>query len=75
MTPQERIAEAVRLYPGALAHVATESGISRARLCTYLSGDPGKAGYAPPSAEVAAKVRAAVRTLLLRAVASLDAID
>lgn len=72
MTPQERIAEAVRVYPGALAHVAAEAGISRARLCTYLSGDPGKAGYAAPTAEVADKVRAAVRALLLRAVDALN---
>ena len=71
MTPQERIAEAVRVYPGSLTHIALETNISRARLCTYLSGDPGKAGYAAPTAETAAVVVRAVRTLLASALAAL----
>ena len=71
MTPQERIAEAVRVYPGTLARIASETGISRARLCTYLAGDPGKAGYAPPTDETALVVVRAVRTLLASALASL----
>ena len=71
MTPQERIAEAVRIYPGTLAHIATESGISRARLCSYLKDDPTRAGYAPPPAETASVVVRAVRTLLATALAAI----
>ena len=71
MTPQERIAHAVKVYPGTLAHIAAETGISRARLCTYIAGDPGKAGYAAPTAETALVVVRAVRTLLARSIAAL----
>ena len=72
MTPQERIAAYCAAYPGALAHISQETGIGRARLATYLSGDPGKAGYAAPSHETAETVRSAVRSLLLRAVDALN---
>jgi hypothetical protein len=71
VTPQQRIAEAVRVYPGTLTHIAAEAGISRARLCTYIAGDPGGAGYAPPTDETALVVVGAVRTLLASALASL----
>lgn len=62
MTPTQRIALALAIWPGREADVAQEAGVSKSRLRCWT----GKAGavYLKPTEADAERVEAAVRRLL-----------
>lgn len=63
MTPTERIAAALAIWPGREVDVAVEVGVS-ARLLRCWSGKPGGRFKAPTEADVE-RVEQAVRALLV----------
>ena len=70
MTPVERIAAALAIWPGAEVDVAEEVGVSKSLLRMW-SGKPG-GRHKPPSEGDAEKVETGVRALLQDCIAKLD---
>lgn len=73
MTPAQRIATALAIWPGREADVVQESGVSKSRLRGW-AGLPG-AKYATPTEADAERVERAVRALLVSRLSRLCAID
>ncbi len=69
--PQVRIRRAISEWPGSVAQVSAEAGISDARLRAMIGG-PTSAGYRAPSEADALRVETAVKALLRRALQALD---
>lgn len=63
MTPTQRIAAALAIWPGREADVAQEAGVSKSRLRAW-AGLPGPS-YAAPTEGDAERVERAVRALLV----------
>lgn len=73
MTPSERIATALAIWPGREADVAVGAGVSKSRLRAW-AGFPGPS-YAAPTEADAERVERAVRALLVARLTQLCAID
>lgn len=63
MTPTQRIAAALAIWPGREVDVAAEAGVSKSRLRAW-AGSPGPS-YAAPTEADAERVERAVRALLV----------
>ena len=70
MTPSERIASALAIWPGAEVDVAEEVGVSKSLLRLWC-GKPG-GRHKPPSEADAEKVETGVRALLQDCIAKLE---
>ena len=64
MTPSERIASALAIWPGAELQVAIEAGVSKSRLRVWAAKNNGR--YMGPTDGDAETVVSAVKALLVR---------
>lgn len=70
MTPTERIAAALAIWPGREVDVATEAKVSMSRLRVWAGKGSGR--YMVPTEEDAEKVETGVRALLQDCLAKLN---
>jgi hypothetical protein len=71
MTPAERIANALTIWPGRELDVAEKAGVSKSRLRVWAGLAQGR--YFAPTDEDAARVEVAVRELLIERLSRLVA--